>query len=166
MRRNTNVRRLCGALNSTLPEPERLAAIHEAGNAAAADLLERRRAVTLLRKLAPNVMIQTPTAARYRAAVEKGEGEKAQDEERSRSEPSARKSGIASSGSILLTILLADTSVTTLDALKALGIKIETVRSEANVVIARVPLSTIEDLALLDVVKRVELVPMDGTTVK
>ncbi len=158
--------RLCGVLNSTLPDSQRLAAVREAAKAAADDLLERRRASTLLRKLAPDVMIQTPTAERYRAAAVKVEGEITKEEKREQSEQIVRKSGIISPGSIMLTILLADTSTKTLDALKALGLKIEAVRPEASVVIARVPLEKLEELTLMDIVKRIELVPMDGTTVR
>ena len=155
--------RLCGALNSTLPESERLAAIHEASKAAADDLLERRRASILLRKLAPDAMIQTPTAARYRAAADQTS---AKPDEASKDEPTNKKKLHSGSGFILLTILLADTSTKTLDILKALGLKIEALRPEASVVIARVPLDKLEELALMDAVKRIELVPMDGATVK
>jgi len=162
----TPAERLCGAINVPVPDAERLVAIRAAAQAATDDLLARRRTSMIVRKLAPDVFIQTPMA------------EKTRDEATKADEAAKRKAGAAtvefriaeekSKGiaSLYVTILLADTSAKTIDALKALGVKVEAVRSEANVVVARVPLDKLEELALMDVVRRVELVPMTDETVK
>jgi hypothetical protein len=159
--------RLCEVLGGTLTESERAAAIREIGDLASAQIQDRLRTETLVRKLAPDVLIHTPTAERTRAlrdAAAQAQAESKIDPATTKSPPPAAKP--TPPKHLLVTILLADTSDETLDALKALGLKIESVRAEASVVVARVPIEKLEILSLLDVVKRVELVPMDETVAR
>ncbi len=170
--------RLCAALGEATPDAERSLAVRKLADEASARILEHRRIETLLRKLAPDVAIQTPTAIRYRALAaagalkEKGPetARKADDTPKDPKDSSSYKKAetgaAAASQSLFLTLLLADTSTKTLDALKQLGIKIESVRAEVNVVVARVPLDKLEELALMDVVKRIELVPLEDPAPK
>ncbi len=146
---------LCSALNATLPDADRLAAIHAARQAAASDLLARRRASTIHRKLAPDGLIQiTPPPRPSGADAVPAEPGVTRKETATTVDPKKTQY-------LTLTILLSDTSTKTLDAMKAMGITIVSVKQEASVVVARVPLPKIEELALMDAVRRVELVPVE-----
>lgn len=69
------------------------------------------------------------------------------------------KSRASSSDPVAVVILLTDLDAATLEKLKALGITIETTNSASKVVVARVPVNKLSDLALLPAVRRVEPVP-------
>lgn len=151
---------LCSALNATLPDADRLAAIHAARQAAASDLLARRRASMIQRKLAPDVVIQiTPPPQPYGADAVPAEPGVTRKETATTVDPKKTQY-------LTLTILLSDTSAKTLDAMKAMGITILSVKQEASVVVARVPLQKVEELALMDAVRRVELVPAEDAEKK
>jgi hypothetical protein len=59
---------------------------------------------------------------------------------------------------VLVSILVADTSEKTLEGLRAVGVKVEAVRAEASVVVGLVAAAKLEELALLESVRRVEMV--------
>lgn len=150
---------LCAAISSVIPDAERMTAVRAARQAAATDLLARRRAAMLVRKLAPDVLIQTPAGkamgadpVKMKSGVVRKELEAAAS-----AESAAGKDQKKDAPRLMLTILLSDTSEKTLESLKALGIKIVSVKQEASVVVANVPLERVEELALLNVVRRVEM---------
>jgi hypothetical protein len=180
------VDRICGALNSPLPEAEKKAAIDEARAQASAEIREARKLATVYRKLAPDLMARTQRGQVNVIA------EKTTDDSGTRSveigssirsaspslkdapsnsandKVSDRASGevgsphqAAALQGFLVTVLLADTTAATLDALKALGFVVEIVKPEANVVIGRIPAEKLEDLALMTAVRRVEPIPDD-----
>ncbi len=186
------VSRICGALNSDLPEAEKKAAIEEARAQASAELIENRRVGTLNRKLAPELFARTPSgqsklnsndqmgpeaanrlrdsAGNAALADRAGNNKKSEDTADPKVAPAYRSATPEPSAGappsqpptappvhpVLVAILVADTSAKTLEALKAVGAQVDTIKPEVNVVLARVMPDRLEVLALLDIVKRVE----------
>lgn len=185
----SSVSQVCGALSSKLPEAEKQAAIEQARVRASTELLEARKAAMVYRKLAPELfartnraentasMEQAPQTGNTRLPQSSGAGPKvdsvaatkdvdvpaaeAKIVDRKATETAVPAPAAATPG-VLVTVLLADTTAATLDALKAIGFTIETLRPEFGVVIGRIPADKLEALALLAVVRRVEPVPDGG----
>jgi hypothetical protein len=69
----------------------------------------------------------------------------------------SEKARLESDG-VLVSILVDDTTSRTLDVLRGLGARIEVVKAEASLVVAWVPTARLEDVAMIEAVKRVEMV--------
>ncbi|HVU63729.1 MAG TPA: hypothetical protein VHC70_07120, partial [Phycisphaerales bacterium] len=69
----------------------------------------------------------------------------------------SEKARLESDG-VLVSILVDDTTSRTLDVLRGLGARIEVVKAEASLVVAWVPTARLEDVAMIEAVKRVEIV--------
>ena len=155
---------LCAAIGSVMTNEDRLVAVRAARKTAETELLARRRVEVVVRKLAPDVLMRTAIGKQMGAdAARMGSGDIYKDAGvGAHAAADAAGGGAKESARLLLTILLADTSEKTLDALKAMGIRIVSVKQEVSVVVASVPVEKVEELALMGVVRRVEMVEEEG----
>lgn len=194
------ISRICGALNSSLPEVEKKAAIDEARLQAATVLLEVRRRATIVRRIAPALLSRieeqrmpataavalstgapaSPGAvkeasAKLEAATKDAGSMKAARASKDRAAPvgaasvsreqppvaSPAPTAIAPAGptTLLVAILVSDTSARTLEVLKERGLVVVQVKAEANVVVGRIAPDKLEELALTEQVKRID--PVD-----
>ena len=149
---------LCAAIGSVMTNEDRLVAVRAARKTAETELLARRRVEVVVRKLAPDVLMRTAIGKQLGADAARMEsGDIYKDAGvGAHAAADAAGAGAKESARLLLTILLADTSEKTLDALKAMGIRIVSVKQEVSVVVASVPVEKVEELALMGVVRRVE----------
>ncbi len=150
---------LCAAIGTVMPDAERMVAVRGARARAEAELLGLRRIEILARKLAPDVLIRTETGKKMGLDARQTTSDSAPKEvDRAAGTPVGSNTEKKDDGRLLVTILLSDTSEKTLESLRALGIKIVSVKAEASVVVASVSVEKVEELAMMGVVRRVELV--------